>query len=55
MDSQELYEVLFDAVMSCDGWPQELSEKSDTVIGAYEMLGHYLVSRAMELKEKEED
>jgi hypothetical protein len=50
MDSQELYEVLFDAVMSCDGWPQELSEKSDTVIGAYEMLGHYLVGRAMELK-----
>ena len=50
MDSQELYEVLFDAVMSCDDWPQELSEKSDTVIGAYEMLGHYLVGRAMELK-----
>jgi len=53
MDSQELYEVLFDAVMSCDGWPQELSEKSDTVIEAFESLGHYLVGRAMELKEKE--
>ena len=53
MDSQELYEVLFDAVMSCDGWPAEIPEKSDTVIGAYEMLGHYLVGRAMELKEAE--
>lgn len=41
--------------MNSESYEYWITVNGCTVIGAYEMLGHYLVGRAMELKEKEEE